>query len=97
MARAKSVVLSKAEKKAIVADLKAKLKAAKEGIKADEAVLKAAAKVVADGEAMIAAAAAVKQTLKDAKTDVKEVTKRLAGQNKAVEALTKQLDAVTAG
>ncbi len=33
MARAKSVVLSKAEKKAVVVDLKAKIKAAKDEVK----------------------------------------------------------------
>ena len=66
MARTKSVVLSKEEKKNLIADLKAQIKAAKEADKAANAELKAATK--AHNEA-------VKTANKAAATRAKELSK----------------------
>lgn len=82
MARPKSVVLSKDEKKAVVTDLKAKIKAAKDNIKQLAGIRKEADKTYADaGKAHVAA--------------LKENDKAAAAANKAVVDLEAQLAALT--
>lgn len=82
MARPKSVILSKEEKKQAVVDLKAKLKAAKDNVKQIEGVRKEADK------ALTAAQKAHVATFK--KTD-----KELTGAQKIVTGLEAQLAALT--
>lgn len=82
MARPKSVVLSKDEKKAVVTDLKAKIKAAKDNVKQLAGIRKEADKTyAAAGKAHVAA--------------LKENDKAAAAANKAVVDLEAQLAALT--
>lgn len=71
MARPKSVVLSKDEKKQIVTDLKAKIKAAKDNVKQLAGIRKEADKALA--AATKAHVAALKQNDKEATAAAKEV------------------------
>lgn len=105
MARAKSVVLSPAEKKVIVADLKAKLKLAKEDVKAANAASKDAYNRFTSSLASITKANTAKAdaivALKNAKVinkaanvDAKAATKAVGMTGKALAALEKQLAAL---
>ena len=71
MARPKSIILSKDEKKSIVAELKAKIKAAKDNIKQLAGIRKEADKALAAADK--AHIAALKENDKAAAAAVKEV------------------------
>ena len=82
MARPKSVVLSKDEKKAVVTELKAKIKAAKDNLKQLAGIRKEADKTyAAAGKAHVAA--------------LKENDKATAAASKSVAELEAQLNALT--
>lgn len=87
MARPKSVVLSKDEKKQIVADLKAKIKAAKDNVKQLAGIRKEADKAL--NAATKAHVAALKQNDKEAAAAAKEV----AGLEAQLAALTEKAEA----
>ena len=87
MARPKSVVLSKDEKKAVVADLKAKIKAAKDNVKNIAGIRKEADKVFA------AASKAHVAALKDNDKASEKATKELAALEAQLASLTEPVAA----
>lgn len=86
MARDKSAVLSAADKKAVVTDLKNKIKESQASVKAASAILKADEKVLA---------ATVRDLTKSHQVKAKELIKAIAATTKVVIKLEADLSAIT--
>lgn len=85
MARDKSAVLSAADRKAVVTDLKARIKATKDAVKTGNAEVKALQKTYD---------ASIKAVTKDFQTAVKGVQKDLDTNSKALAKLEAELEAI---